>query len=287
MRQFILATGFASAKDTAAEGNIYISELKSGEKLGLNFGLKRSTENGGDILYPFYPKNFTYSKAEYSGATQFVAKYTIENVEPYLDYTFLFVQKGKQFNERAKWTATVHTTPTDTPAILLAKIKKFVDANTALGLTATVNNNTITFKGSIKGEDYTILPSDEIMGLQPAETVVQGKPAFMNAEMVKDLAAKCAADAGFEYTYGEGETMYPNFLKNPLAQPDTEDTGFIVYTMRFTEPRVMATRDDAVYQIVQVAFATGKDTGFEDAIKVYTDQTTTAEVTAEDEIETE
>lgn len=284
MRQFILATGFNASKEAAAEGNVYISQLREGEKLGLNFGLKRATANGGDILYPFYPKDFTYTKAVYSGATQFVAKYTIETIEPYVDYTFLFMQKGKQFNERSKWTATVHTTPTDTPATLLAKIKKFVDANTALGLTATVDANTITFKGSEKGEDYAILPSDEIMGLQPAEEIVKGKPVFMDAEMVKDLAAKCAADAGFEYTYGEGETMYPNFLKDPLAQPNAEDTGFTVYTMRFTEPRVMATRDDAVYQIVQVAFATGKDTGFEEAIKVYVEtvnETATADAVNE------
>lgn len=285
MRQFILATGFASAKDNAAEGNIYISELKAGEKLGLNFGLKRSTANGGDILYPFYPKDFTYSKAAYEAATAFEAKFTLENVEPYLDYTFLFMQKGKQFNERAKWTATVHTTPTDTAATVLAKIKKFVDNNPTLGLTATVEHTVITFTGPATGEDYNILPADEIMGLQPTEAVVNGKPVFMDAEMVKDLAAKCAADAGFEYTYGEGETMYPNFLKDPLAQPNAADTGFTVYTMRFTEPRVMGTRDELVYQIVQVAFATGEDTGFEDAIKVYTENYTPADETAGDEEE--
>ena len=282
MRQFILATGFASAKDDAAEGNIYISELKAGEKLGLNFGLKRSTNNGGDILYPFYPKDFTYTKAVYEAATAFKAKFTLENVEPYLDYTFLFMQKGKQFNERAKWTATVHTLPTDTPATVLAKVKKFVENNINLGLTATVEGTTITFEGPATGEDYNILPADEIMGLQPAEAVVQGKPVFMDAEMVKDLAAKCAADAGFEYTYGEGETMYPNFLKHPLTQPNAADTGFTVYTMRFTEPRVMATRDDLVYQIVQVAFATGDDTGFEDAIKVYTENYTADDENAGD-----
>ena len=287
MRQFILATGFASAKDTAAEGNIYISELKAGEKLGLNFGLKRSTANGGDILYPFYPKGFTYTKAVYEAATAFKAKFTLADVDPYLDYTFLFMQKGKQFNERAKWTATVHTLATDTAETVLAKVKKFVDNNLDLGLTATVEGTTITFNGPATGEDYNILPADEIMGLQPAEKIVQGKPAFMNAEMIKDLAAKCAADAGFEYTYGEGETMYPNFLKDPLAQPNAADTGFTVYTMRFTEPRVMATRDDLVYQIVQVAFVTGKDTGFENAIKVYTEQVTAAAAAAEDEIGTE
>lgn len=268
MRQFILATGYAASKDAATEGQIYVSEAVAGNKVGLNFVLKRSSANGGDILYPFYPKEFTLTKAAYSGATQFKYEFTIPAVEPFFDYTFVFMQKGKQFNERAKWTCTIHTIATDTAASVAQKVKKYVDNNLALGLTAEVADDKITFKGSLKGEDYNILGADELMGLEPT-TKTQGKPAFMDAEMIKDLAAKCAADAGFEYTYGEGETMYPNFLKDPLAQPNATDTGFTVYTMRFTEPRVMATRDDAVYQIVQVAFKTGADTGFEAAVKKY------------------
>ena len=263
MRQFILATGVGAEAGKVNLVKVATDAATQTKDLVYNLVLNRAVADGGNILYPFYPKDFTLVKAAYSGATQFVAKFEIADVDPYLDYTFIFMKKGIQFNERAKWTATVHTTPTDTPATVVAKIKKYIDNNPTLGLTATVEGAVITFKGSAKGEDYNILASDEIMGLQPTE-VTNGKPVFMDAEMVKDLAAKCAADAGFEYTYGEGETMYPNFLKNPLAQPDKADTGFTVYTLRFTEPRVMATRDDAVYQIIQVAFATGADTGFAD-----------------------
>ena len=263
MRQFILATGVGAEAGKVNLVKVATDAATQTKDLIYNLVLNRAVADGGNILYPFYPKDFTLVKAAYSGATQFVAKFEIADVDPYLDYTFIFMKKGFQFNERAKWTATVHTTPTDTPATVVAKIKKYIDNNPTLGLTATVEGAAITFKGSAKGEDYNILASDEIMGLQPTE-VTNGKPVFMDAEMVKDLAAKCAADAGFEYTYGEGETMYPNFLKNPLAQPDKADTGFTVYTLRFTEPRVMATRDDAVYQIIQVAFPTGADTGFAD-----------------------
>lgn len=263
MRQFIIATGVGAEAGKVNLVKVATDAATQTKDLVYNLVLNRAVADGGNILYPFYPKDFTLVKAAYSGATQFVAKFKIADVDPYLDYTFIFMKKGFQFNERAKWTATVHTTPTDTPDTVVAKIKKYVDSNPALGLTATVEGAEITFKGSAEGEDYNILASDELMGLQPVQ-LTAGKPVFMDAEMVKDLAAKCAADAGFEYTYGEGETMYPNFLKNPLAQPDKADTGFTVYTLRFTEPRVMATRDDAVYQIIQVAFATGADTGFAD-----------------------
>lgn len=285
MRQFILATGVGAEAGKVNLVKVATDAATQTKDLVYNLVLNRAVADGGNILYPFYPKDFTLVKAAYSGATQFVAKFEIADVDPYLDYTFLFMKKGKQFNERAKWTATVHTTPTDTPATVVAKIKKYIDNNTALGLTATVEGAVITFKGSAKGEDYNILASDEIMGLQPTE-VTNGKPVFMDAEMVKDLAAKCAADAGFEYTYGEGETIYPNFLKNPLAQPDKADTGFTVYTLRFTEPRVMATRDDAVYQIIQVAFPTGADTGFDALFANFLGGTDAAAIN-EDEIDGE
>ena len=262
MRQFILATGVGAEAGKVNLVKVATDAATQTKDLVYNLVLNRAVADGGNILYPFYPKDFTLVKAAYSGATQFVAKFEIADVDPYLDYTFIFMKKGFQFNERAKWTATVHTTPTDTPATVVAKIKKYIDNNPTLGLTATVEGAEITFKGSAEGEDYNILASDELMGLQPVQ-LTAGKPVFMDAETVKDLAAKCAADAGFEYTYGEGETMYPNFLKNPLAQPNKADTGFTVYTLRFTEPRVMATRDDAVYQIIQVAFPTDADTGFE------------------------
>ena len=96
----------------------------------------------------------------------------------------------------------------------------------------------------------------------------QGKPAFMDAAMIKDLFAKAAADAGYEYTYDNFD-IYPGYDFNPLKQADAVDTGFDVFTLRFAEPRVMGTHEEDVYQIIQVVFptnATGVD-AFETAMK--------------------
>lgn len=70
------------------------------------------------------------------------------------------------------------------------------------------------------------------------------------------MANKAAADAGFEYTYDEFAELYPAYPLNPLAQPDTDDKGFTVYTIRFAEPRDMKTRDEVVHQIIQIAYPT-------------------------------
>ena len=113
-------------------------------------------------------------------------------------------------------------------------------------------------------EETTIEASDDIQAAvevkgygTAVEVTASGKPAFMDAAMIKDLFAKAAADAGYEYTYDNFD-IYPGYDFNPLKQADAVDTGFDVYTLRFTEPRVMGTHEEDVYQIIQVAFPTGQ-----------------------------
>ena len=90
---------------------------------------------------------------------------------------------------------------------------------------------------------------------------------YGSAVYVADLADKAAADAGFEYTYDEGVDFYPGYHLNPLAQPNAEDTGFDIFTIRCAEPRDVKTRDEVVHQIVQVAFPHGVGAAFEDICK--------------------
>lgn len=275
MRQFILATGFNAVLAKATAGQLSIMEAgtdnSAGGNVGLNLVLKREDAKGGNILYPIYPKDFTWVKSVYNDGATFKAVFTIKEVEPYLDYTVLFVKKGKQFNERSNWTAVVHSKPTDTPETIAAAIKKYVDNNKAnLGLVAAVDGAEVTITGTDKNTDYSIKFGDELFGTEFDETVVQAAAPRNDAAMIKDMFNKCAADAGFEYTYDDFD-IYPGFEFNPLAQANRTDTGFIVYTLRFTEPRVMGTREEAVYQIVQVAFPTGTTvTDFEGTLDDFT-----------------
>lgn len=242
MRQFILAKDYGTAA-----GQVSIVETKEGENVGLNLVLHRALADGGDILYPIYPKDFTYSEAAPTGATQFKVVITVPDVDPYLDYSVIFTKKGKLFNERANWTATVHTTATSTKETVADEIAKFVknNANT-LGLTAQVAANVITITGPATGEDFAVTAADELSRTAVAKSTA-GKTAFMDASMVEDLMAKCAADMGYEYTE-ESDGIYPKY-------PFKVDAGqYVLFTLRFTEPRLMGTREEAVYQIIQVAF---------------------------------
>ena len=267
MRQFIFAKDFKT--EGAVAGELTIAEATTDENVALNLVLKRANSEGGDILYPIYPKDFSYNKAEYYSGSNFTASFTVPAVEKGLLYSVIFVKKGTQMNERSNWSFEVRAEGSDTAETIARAIVDFVNGNSeGLGLTASNAEGKVTVTAIKKGEDFAVKLGEELFGVTITDKTA-GKPAFMDAEMIKDLAAKCAADAGFEYTYDELEGIYPNFGKSPLAQADLVDTGFTVYTMRFTEPRLMGTREESVYQIVQVAFPTGKGEDFVAALDNY------------------
>jgi len=275
MRQFVLATGFAADLEDATAGQLSIMEAatddSAGGNVGLNWVLKRNDADGGNILYPFYPKDFTWTKAEPTAAVQMVKKFTIANVYKNLTYTIVFTKKGKGFNERANWTFTTKAKADDSEAAIAAELVKWAkNIKTTLGLDITAQGAVVTVTGPATGEDYAISFSDDAFGLTLDASSKNGKPAFMWSKDIKDLAARCAADAGFEYTYDEFEGMYPNYPLNPLANADSSDKGFLVYTLRFTEPRVMGTREEAVYQIIQIAFPSDTDVAeFEEKLEEF------------------
>lgn len=266
MRQFILAKDFKTTG--AAVGELTIAEAIAGENVGLNLVLKRGVSEGGDILYPIYPKDFSYSKAAYNAGANFTASFTVPAVEANLLYSVIFVKKGTGINERSNWSFEVKSNANDNATTIAAAIRKYVNGAEDLGLNATGEGAEVTVTATKKGEDFAVKLGEELYGIALTE-VTAGKAPFMDAAMIKDLAAKCAADAGFEYTYDELEGLYPNLGKSPLAQPDSADTGFTVYTMRFTEPRLTGTREEAVYQIVQVAFPSGKGFDFDATLDAY------------------
>lgn len=272
MRQFILAANAAypTALNSMTAGQVAITYLENGVETLVkdaataaklvgrgNIIWKNPNTALGQILYPIFKKNFTFTKGVYSAATTFSAELTIGTVEAYNDYSVIVAKKGLKFNERNKWTSTVHTGAAPTAADVAQKIANHINANTiGNGIKAVVNGAKITITAVEAGKDYAIVPADGLMGT--AVTVsASGIPAYGDAAYVKDLANKAAADAGFEYTYNDFEGIYSAYPLNPLAQPDKADAGFTIYTLRFAEPREMKTRDEVVHQIIQIAYPTG------------------------------
>lgn len=273
MRQFLLGAkvAYATGADLSkvADGAIGFFYNKDGAPTVTATGkeitseamivLGRPTDKGGPVVLPFFKNNFSYVKGVYEAATKFSAEVTIPAPTKIGDYSLIVVLKGVKFNERNKWTAMVHVRDvTMTANTLAAKIAEQINNMTAgSGVTATAAAAKITITATKEGVDYEILGADELFDLDVTVSA-QGLPAYGSAKYIQDLAEKAAADAGFEYTYRDAYYyLYPNYPLNPLAQPDTTDAGYTIFTLRFAEPRDVKTRDEVVNQIVQVAFPTG------------------------------
>lgn len=278
MRNFILAANAAyPATLPLTAGQVSISYLNNGDEIlvkdastaaGLkNRGMitwKNPNSELGQIVFPFYKKDLSYSVSAYARATTFSASFTIASVEASSDYTVIIVKNGVKFNERNKWTSTIHAGKNDTVKNIADKIAAHINANTVVsGVSAVSDIKTegqITITAKKAGQPYTIVLADELQGLAVKTTdTTAGLPAINDAAAIKEMANKAAADAGFEYTYDEFAGLYPAYPLNPLAQPDNADTGFTVYTIRFAEPRDMKTRDEVVHQIIQIAYPTGSE----------------------------
>lgn len=277
MRNFILAANAAypTAVPLTTAGQVSISYLDNGAETLVKdaetagklkdrgmITWKNPNAELGQIVFPFYRKDLTYSVSTYDAATTFLANFTIASVEASSDYTVIIVKNGVKFNERNKWTSTIHAGKNDTPKTVADKIAAHINANTVgSGVSAVSDNDTagkIIITAKKAGQPYTIVLADKLQGLA-VTTTAAGLPAINDAAAIKDMANKAAADAGFEYTYDEFAGLYPAYPLNPLAQPDKADTGFTVYTIRFAEPRDMKTRDEVVHQIIQIAYPTGAE----------------------------
>ena len=268
MRQFLLTKGtYASGNDMSAiaEGAIGFyynndgvptldtdgTHVKKGEAMIV---LGRSAANGGNVVIPFYNKYFSWNKMTHQASTKFNASITIPAINELGEYTIIICKKGVQFNERNKWTSSynvksLNDTPDDVAAAIEKGIKNFAHN---LGISSSVSGATISITGLNDAVDFEILGADNLFGLTITQT--HATKGYADAAWISDLADKACADAGIEYTYRpEYIYLYENYPLNSLAQQNTTDPGFIVYTIRFAEPRRTKTTDEVVNQIVQIA----------------------------------
>lgn len=268
MRQFLLGKSIAYPTNltSLAVGQLAFVALVSGvETLDSNgtkiknkgyIYLGKSNAKGGKLVVPIYKNNFSYSKMVYAASTQYTGNFTIADVVAGSDYTVVVVKKGVGFNERNKWTATVRAKAADTVDTITSALASQITANVGAGVTAVASAGKVTVTAKEKGVDYELTLGDDLFGTAVNQT--HATAAVADAKYITDLAIKAAADAGIEYTYQDaGDLIYPDFPLNPLAQADSADTGFTVYTIRFAEPREMKTVDQSINQIVQIAVPTG------------------------------
>lgn len=218
--------------------------------------LGKEDAKGGDVIVPIYKNNFSFTKMVYQAAGAYTGDFTIPAPTVGDDLTVVIVKKGVQFNERNKWTATMRVKDGQDASACAKELAEQLNNNPASGVKAVAAAAKITITAVNKGEDYKIALGDDLFGVAVTET--PAVTPLADANYIKDLAMKAAADAGIEYTYQDpANLIYPGYPLNPLAQPDSVDAGYTVFTLKFAEPREMKTVDQSINQIVQIALPTG------------------------------
>lgn len=268
MRTFLLGSKSDLGDDLTAltAGQLAFSALVNGQHTVDSDGTKikdkgyiflgKEDAKGGDVIVPIYKNNFSFTKMVYQAAGAYTGNFTIPAPTVGDDLTVVVVKKGVQFNERNKWTATMRVKDGQDASACAKELAEQLNNNPASGVKAVAEAAKITITAVNKGEDYKIALGDDLFGVAVTET--PAVTPIADANYIKDLAMKAAADAGIEYTYQDpANLIYPGYPLNPLAQPDSVDAGYTVFTLKFAEPREMKTVDQSINQIVQIALPTG------------------------------
>lgn len=268
MRTFLLGSKSDLGDDLTAltVGQLAFSALVNGQYTVDSDGTKikdkgyiflgKEDAKGGDVIVPIYKNNFSFTKMVYQAAGAYTGDFTIPAPTVGDDLTVVVVKKGVQFNERNKWTATMRVKDGQDASACAKELTEQLNNNPASGVKAVAAAAKITITAVNKGEDYKIALGDDLFGVAVTET--PAVTPLADANYIKDLAMKAAADAGIEYTYQDpANLIYPGYPLNPLAQPDSVDAGYTVFTLKFAEPREMKTVDQSINQIVQIALPTG------------------------------
>lgn len=253
------ATAAAKATDltTVPEGTVALFSLSDGALLTAaptsNFSIVVGRATGKmPLMFPEVDvKSLQVTKASYEAGKTFTAKITVPTPEKGSHYTVVIVKKGTVFNERSNWTFTTMATSI-TAADVAKQIVSQINGNKYnLGVEASNTGGAITITALEAGKDFEVLGADGLSGVAPTE-VTHGKKAELDKADIQDLASRCAAGKGFNYTGEDGKEIYPGY-----PEVVSEDQ-YTLYTLRFAVPRASAKqRDEVVYQIVHLAVPVG------------------------------
>lgn len=263
MRNFLIAKGYVTAPivdltNSQNLGKICMYDLSDGKpdqtKVPVKAGLMVVGNKEGNRVLPIYNNKLSYVYSIYQAPQPFSQTVTVVS-QGIGDYTLIVAKKGVGFNERNKWTSTIHVFDgNETDATIAQKLTTSINNNSvSSGVKATVSGAVITITAIKTGVDYALVPADYLTA-STLGAVTAGTCGQNTAEHIKDLHAKAAADMGFNDTQQFTELLYKGYEIDPLAGSPTTDYGFDVVTIKFAEPRETRTVDQDINQIIQVAF---------------------------------
>lgn len=265
MRNFLIANSYTTAKiDALTKGQLCMYDLSSGKpdqtKVPVKAGLMVLGNTEGNRVLPIYNNKLSYVASIYQAPATFSQTVTVVS-QGIGDYTLIVAKKGVGFNERNKWTSTIHVFDENESVEssngkkgIAEKLADSINNNSvSSGVQATVSGAVITVTAIKSGVDYALVPADYLTA-STLGTATAGSCGQNTTEHIKDLHAKAAADMGFNDTQQFTELLYKGYEIDPHAGTPTTDYGFDVVTIKFAEPRETRTVDQDINQIIQIAF---------------------------------
>jgi len=199
-------------------------------------------------------------------AVKFKAEVTIPEPKYGRDYTLVLTKKGVVFNERSNWTVTefvpigVDKTAEEIAKSLANQFQAMGDTG-ALPIKATADGAKVTVEGLIPGDAWTLTAGDALYGEEV--TITEAEHACVDAAYIRHLASMCAADKGYQYTYRDGDTIYPGY-----PEP-VEDKKYGMVTLRFaTAKQFKYQGDEPVTQVVHIV---APEDNFDDVLALFDD----------------
>lgn len=176
------------------------------------------------------------------------------------DYTLIFVKKDTVPNQRNKFTITISVGSANLSAAQLAG--KFVDAvnskaNEMFDFVASNVSDAVTIECNNVGELWNAVAADQLEGT--SITITQGEREIGGVEFIKDLASRCAAGKGFNYTAENAHELYPGYPEAvealvPDAVSGSCTAGYSVFNLHFATKRDFGKQtDERVWQNVHIA----------------------------------
>lgn len=280
MKQLIIATGESSASTSNAiydyttidAGKFALIDLATHKRVAYNTNLAGTDKKLALVLgaasgkMPFVIseidcKSLTIVEGAKQAGTTYAATLTVPTPVVGQTYTIVVVKLGVGFNKRNKYTASTIATAGDTAITVATRLteelsNKFIGNISDVTFNLTVSNMSsgqnpaataaIKFTGTVVGEGYEVLGADALLGVAPTSVTI-AKPNVLDKAYVQDLASQCAAGKGFNFTYADGDSIYPAYPEAVSA------SWYAMKTLRFAVPRASAkTRDEVVNQIVHI-----------------------------------
>lgn len=229
-----------------------------------NFSIALGQANSVPFIIPEIDVNtLTITKALPKVGATFKRVFTFPTPVVGKEYGIMFVKKEVVPHERNTFYASIVAGST-TAATEATALVNYINGKYGDKFTASNSGAAVTIVANTVGEQWEAKMADSLTGTSftsGASNYIDAVKPIGDKAYVESLARDCAGGKGFNYTYADGDSIYPgypeaveDFVLNTSGASGTSTAGYAIFTLRFATGRDAAKqRDERVWQVVHLA----------------------------------